>query len=181
MCGPTGIGVMYGKLKHLEVLNPIEFGGDMADMVYKDHFTFKDSPYKFETGTPLISEAIGLGAAAEFLNKIGMDFIEKKEHELLQYTLNKLKDVEGITIYNKTCETGILSFNIDGVHPHDAATFFDEAQICLRAGHHCAQLITKWLKCVGTLRASIYIYNTYEDIDKFVEVVKETVNFFKQF
>ena len=181
MCGPTGIGVMYGKLKHLEVLNPIEFGGDMADMVYKDHFTFKDSPYKFETGTPLISEAIGLGAAAEFLNEVGMDFIEKKEHELLQYTLNKLKDVEGLTIYNKTCETGILSFNIDGVHPHDAASIFDKNKVCIRAGHHCSQLITKWLNQISTLRASFYFYNDYKDCDLFVESVKEAIDFFGGF
>ena len=95
--------------------------------------------------------------------------------------LNHKEAPKIIEIYNKTSDVGIISFNIDGVHPHDAATFFDEANICLRAGHHCAQLITKWLKCVGTLRASLYIYNNYEDIDRFVEVVKQTVDFFKQF
>ena len=181
MCGPTGIGVLYGKLDLLEKLNPVEFGGDMADIVYKDSFTFKSSPYKFETGTPLISEAIGLGKAVEFLNEIGMDYIENREKELLQYTLNKLKEVEGLTIYNKSCETGILSFNIDGVHPHDAASIFDKNKVCIRAGHHCSQLITRWLNQISTLRASFYFYNDFSDCDKFVESVKEAIDFFGGF
>jgi cysteine desulfurase/selenocysteine lyase len=181
MCGPTGIGVLYGKLNLLESLNPVEFGGDMADIVYKDSFTFKSSPYKFETGTPLISEAIGLGKAVEFLDSIGMEYIEKHENELLKYTRKKLEDVEGITIYNKTCETGILSFNIDGVHPHDAASIFDKNNVCIRAGHHCAQLITKWLGQISTLRASFYFYNDFNDCDLFVESVKEAIEFFGGF
>ena len=181
MCGPTGIGVLYGKLNLLESLNPVEFGGDMADIVYKDSFTFKSSPYKFETGTPLISEAIGLGKSVEFLDSIGMEYIEKHENELLKYTRKKLEDVEGITIYNKTCETGILSFNIDGVHPHDAASIFDKNNVCIRAGHHCAQLITKWLGQISTLRASFYFYNDFNDCDLFVESVKEAIEFFGGF
>lgn len=181
MCGPTGIGVLYGKLNLLESSNPVEFGGDMADIVYKDSFTFKSSPYKFETGTPLISEAIGLGKAVEFLDSIGMEYIEKHENELLKYTRKKLEDVEGITIYNKTCETGILSFNIDGVHPHDAASIFDKNNVCIRAGHHCAQLITKWLGQISTLRASFYFYNDFNDCDLFVESVKEAIEFFGGF
>lgn len=181
MCGPTGIGVLYGKLSLLEKLTPVEFGGDMADIVEKDHFTYKSAPYKFETGTPLISEAIGLGTACDFLKMIGMENIEKREQELLKYTLDKLKNIKGLTIYNKSCETGILSFNIDGVHPHDAASIFDKNQVCIRAGHHCCQLITKWLKQISTLRASFYFYNDFNDCDKFVDSVKEAIDFFGNF
>ena len=179
--GPTGIGVFYGKKKILKELQPMDFGGDMNEEVDLFNVEIKDIPFRFETGTPPIAEAIGLGKALEFIKEIGLDNIQNHEKKLHAYALSKLNDIEGITIYNKTSDVGIISFNVNNVHPHDAATFFDEANICLRAGHHCAQLITKWLKCVGTLRASIYIYNTYEDIDKFVEVVKQTVDFFKQF
>lgn len=179
--GPTGIGVLYGKKKILKTLQPIDFGGDMNEEVDLYNVEIKDIPFRFETGTPPIAEAIGLGRALEFINEIGLENIHNYEKQLHNYAIDKLKNIEGITIYNKTSDVGIISFNIDGVHPHDAATFFDQASICLRAGHHCAQLITKWLKCVGTLRASFYIYNTYEDIDKFIEVIKQTVDFFKQF
>ena len=179
--GPTGIGVLYGKKKILKTLQPIDFGGDMNEEVDLFNVEIKDIPYRFETGTPPIAEAIGLGKALEYISELGLENIRKQEKELHKYAIEKLEKIEGITIYNKTSDVGIISFNIDGVHPHDAATFFDEANICLRAGHHCAQLITKWLKCVGTLRASLYIYNNYEDIDRFVEVVKQTVDFFKQF
>lgn len=179
--GPTGIGVFYGKKKILKTLQPIDFGGDMNEEVDLYNVEIKDIPFRFETGTPPIAEAIGLGKALEFITDLGLENIHKYERQLHTYAINKLNEIEGITIYNKTSDVGIISFNVNGVHPHDAATFFDEANICIRAGHHCAQLITKWLKCVGTLRASIYIYNTYEDIDKFVSVVKQTVDFFKQF
>ena len=179
--GPTGIGVLYGKKKILKELQPIDFGGDMNEEVDLYNVEIKDIPFRFETGTPPIAEAIGLGKALEFITELGLDNINKYEKQLHTYAINKLNEIEGITIYNKTSDVGIISFNIDGVHPHDAASFFDEASICIRAGHHCAQLITKWLQCVGTLRASLYIYNTYEDIDKFVEVVKQTIDFFKQF
>lgn len=179
--GPTGIGVLYGKKKILKQLQPIDFGGDMNEEVDLYNVEIKDIPFRFETGTPPIAEAIGLGKALEFITDLGLENIHKYERQLHTYAINKLNEIEGITIYNKTSDVGIISFNVNGVHPHDAATFFDEANICIRAGHHCAQLITKWLKCVGTLRVSIYIYNTYEDIDKFVSVVKQTVDFFKQF
>lgn len=179
--GPTGIGVLYGKKNILKQLQPIDFGGDMNEEVDLYNVEIKDIPYRFETGTPPIAEAIGLGKAIEFIQAIGLDNIHQYETKIHHYALNKLANINGVTIYNKTSDVGIISFNIDGVHPHDAASFFDEEMICLRAGHHCAQLITKWLKCVGTLRASFYIYNTYEDVDRFVDVVKKTVEFFKQF
>ena len=181
LCGPTGIGALYGKKELLEKMPPIEFGGDMADTVSKDMQTYKSAPYKFETGTPIIAEAIGLGAACEYLDQIGLDSIAKYEYMLKCEAIKKLKDIKGLNIYNESCETGIISFNIDGVHPHDAASVFDKNDVCIRAGHHCAQLITSWLNTIGTVRASFYFYNTLEDVEKFVESVKEACDFFNMF
>ena len=181
MCGPTGIGVLYGKKKILDVMNPIEFGGDMADEVFSDYATYKDSPYKFETGTPIIAEAIALADACLYLDSVGFDYIAKHEFELKEYALNQLKEVDGIEIYNPTCETGIITFNVTGVHPHDAASVFDKENVCIRAGHHCAQPITHFLNQIATVRASFYFYNDFSDADKFVSAVKETVEFFSQF
>ncbi|MBU1019643.1 MAG: SufS family cysteine desulfurase, partial [Firmicutes bacterium] len=166
MCGPTGIGVLFGKKALLKEMPPIEFGGDMNDNVNLFDASWKDAPYKFETGTPPISEAIGLGTAIDYVTSIGLDEIGEHEFKLKEYTVKKLKEIEDIIVYNETAETGIISFNINGVHPHDAVTFFDGDNICMRAGHHCAQLIIKWLDVVATLRISFYIYNTIEDCDK---------------
>lgn len=181
LCGPTGIGVLYGKKELLEKMPPIEFGGDMADTVSKDEQTYKSAPYKFETGTPIIASAIGLATACEYVESIGMDNICRYEHMLKEKALEGLKKIDGINIYNESCETGIISFNIDGVHPHDAASVFDKNDVCIRAGHHCAQLITNWLGTIGTVRASFYFYNTLEDVEKFVESVKEASEFFNMF
>lgn len=181
MLGPTGIGILYGKKSLLDKMDPEEYGGDMNNDVFHDNVIVKETPYKFEAGTPAIAEAIGLGAAIDLLEKIGFDNIRQHEKELHKYALEKLSSVSGITIYNKTADIGIINFNIDGVHPHDASTFFDQANIALRAGHHCAQLVTKWLKCNGTLRACLYIYNSKQDIDIFVKTVQEVVEFFRQF
>lgn len=180
MMGPTGVGVLYGKKKHLKKLSPLYYGGDMNEEVYLDKVDVKDIPSRFETGTPNIASVIGLGKAIDYLTEIGFENIHKHTLELYNYTMEKLKDVPGIEIYNKNPEVPIIAFNIKGIHPHDAATIFDEGKVCLRAGHHCAQLLTKWLKINGTLRGSFYIYNTKEDADKFVEKVKETVDFFKR-
>lgn len=180
MLGPTGVGVLYGKKKYLKKLSPLYYGGDMNEEVYLDKVDVKDIPSRFETGTPNIASVIGLGKAIDYLTEIGFENIHKHTLELYNYTMEKLKDVPGIEIYNKNPEIPIFAFNITGVHPHDAATIFDEGKVCLRAGHHCAQLLTKWLKINGTLRGSFYIYNTKEDADKFVEKVKETVDFFKR-
>lgn len=179
MLGPTGIGILYGKFDLLQSMPPIEFGGDMNDNVNKFDASWKDAPYKFETGTPPIAEAIGLGEAIKYLDEIGLDNIKTYEHELKEYTVQKLKEIDDIIIYNETAETGIISFNIEGVHPHDAITYFDGDNICMRAGHHCAQLVIKWLGVVATLRASFYLYNTYEECDKFVESCKLARDFFK--
>jgi cysteine desulfurase/selenocysteine lyase len=180
MLGPTGIGVLYGKKKLLNDMPPIEFGGDMNDNVNKFDASWKDTPYKFETGTPPIAEAIGLGAAIDYLEKVGLDNIGKHELELKNYTIEKMKQIDDIEIYNETSETGIISFNIKGVHPHDAITYFDGDNICMRAGHHCAQLVIKWLEVVATLRVSLYLYNTKQDCDTFVDTLKKARDFFKE-
>ena len=181
MLGPTGIGVLYGKKALLNALEPIEFGGDMADQVFLHEATWKDSPYRFETGTPMISGAIGLAAAVKYLKQIGMEAIEKHEQFLKQEAIHRLNQINGVTVYNKTAETGIITFNIDAVHPHDAASVFDQNNVCIRAGHHCAQLVTKFLGVMSTLRASFYIYNTIEDVERFVSSVEEAVQFFGNF
>ena len=181
LCGPTGIGVLYGKKELLEKMPPIEFGGDMADTVYKDEMTFKAAPYKFETGTPIIAGAIGLASACEYLESIGLDNIASHELWLKNLAVEGLKKIDGITVYNPTAETGIISFNIDGVHPHDAASVFDNDKVCIRAGHHCAQLITRHLGTIGTVRASFYMYNTEDDVHAFVKAVKDAKDFFGQF
>lgn len=180
MMGPTGVGVLYGKKEILNKLSPLEYGGDMNDEVNLDSVTVKEIPYRFETGTPAIAEVLGLASAIDFIEELGYVNIEKHCHELGEYARKKLEEVKGITVYNKTAEISIIAFNVNGVHPHDASTIFDEANVCLRAGHHCAQLITKWLGVVGTLRGSFYIYNSLEDVDIFVEKVKECVKFFSQ-
>ena len=181
MMGPTGVGVLYGKKEILKKLPPLFFGGDMNDEVNLYDVTVKEVPFRFETGTPAIAEVIGLGAAIDYIESIGFDAIHEHCKALYDYAMEKLNQIEGLVIYNKNPEVPILAFNIDGVHPHDAATIFDEAKICLRAGHHCAQLLTKWLECTGTLRGSFYIYNDYNDVDKFIEKVKESVEFFSRF
>jgi cysteine desulfurase/selenocysteine lyase len=181
ICGPTGIGVLYGKRHLLNQMSPIEFGGDMNVTVDKFDATWKEAPYRFEAGTPIIAGAIGLARAIEYISEIGFDSIHEHVSKLHDYALAKLKAVEGIEIYNETAETGIIAFNVLGVHPHDAASIFDQNKVCIRAGHHCAQLITKWLKQIATLRATFYIYNDEKDADLFVESVKEAVRFFGAF
>lgn len=178
MCGPTGIGVLYGKSSLFAGMPPVEFGGDMADDVNLYDMTFKEAPYRFETGTPIIADAIGLGKAVEYISGIGLEEIGKYEYFLKEKALEGLRKIPNIIIYNETAETGIISFNIKGVHPHDAASVFDNNDVCIRAGHHCAQHITKWLKTTGTVRASFYFYNTLEDVEKFVQSVKEAEEFF---
>ena len=181
LCGPTGIGVLYGKKHLLEKMPPIEFGGDMADTVLLDSQTYKAAPYKFETGTPIIAGAIGLAQACKYLESIGFENIINQEKKLRLKAIEELKKIDGVIIYNESCETGVISFNLEGIHPHDAASVFDNNDVCIRAGHHCAQLITKKLGTIGTIRASFYFYNREEDIDKFIKAVKEAKDFFGQF
>lgn len=180
MLGPTGLGVLYGKYKELNSLNPIEFGGDMNDNVELYDSTFKEAPYKFEAGTPKIAEVIAFKEAIKYLEKQDLNKIYEHDYELTQYAINKLKAIDGVEVYATESSCGIVSFNIKGIHPHDASTIFDEKGIALRAGHHCAQLITKWLGVTGTLRASIYLYNDYSDIDKLIEATTVACEYFKE-
>lgn len=178
ICGPTGIGVLYGKKELLNNMEPIEFGGEMIDFVDLQESTWKELPWKFEAGTPIIGNAIGLGAAIDFLEEIGLDNIEKHEHELAQYALERLSEVDGVTIYGPKHRAGLVTFNIEDVHPHDVATVLDVEGIAVRAGHHCAQPLMKWLKASSTARASFYLYNTKEEIDTFVESLIKTKEYF---
>ncbi|MEK5196813.1 cysteine desulfurase SufS [Bacillus sp. FSL M7-0884] len=178
MCGPTGIGVLYGKKELLNNMEPIEFGGEMIDFVDLQESTWKELPWKFEAGTPIIGNAIGLGAAIDFLEEIGLHNIEKHEHELAQYALERLSEVDGVKIYGPKHRAGLVTFNIEDVHPHDVATVLDVEGIAVRAGHHCAQPLMKWLKASSTARASFYLYNTKEEIDTFVESLIKTKEYF---
>ncbi|KAF0817280.1 Cysteine desulfurase SufS [Bacillus sp. ZZV12-4809] len=181
MCGPTGIGVLYGKKKHLEKMEPVEFGGEMIDFVGLYESTWKELPWKFEGGTPIIAGAIGIGAAIDFLEQIGLNEIEAYEHKLAAYAMEKMSAIEGMTIYGPkeaSKRAGLVTFNIDDVHPHDVATVLDAEGIAVRAGHHCAQPLMKWLKVSATARASFYLYNTEEDIDKLVSGLVKTKEYF---
>lgn len=181
MAGPTGIGVLYGKKELLENMEPVEFGGEMIDFVGLYESTWKELPWKFEGGTPIIAGAIGLGAAIDFLEEVGLDQIEQHEHKLAAYAMEKMSTVDGITIYGpKEAENraGVITFNLNDVHPHDVATVLDADGIAVRAGHHCAQPLMKWLHVSATARASFYLYNTEEDIDKFVSSLIKTKEYF---
>jgi len=181
MCAPTGIGVLYGKQELLEKTKPIEFGGEMIDFVDLYDSTWKELPWKFEGGTPNIAGAIGLGAAIDYLTNIGMERIRQHEHELVAYALSEMEKIEGLQIYGpkdpeKRC--GLITFNLDGVHPHDLATVLDMRGIAIRAGHHCAQPLMKWLKVSATARASFYLYNNKEDIDALIEGLHAAKEYF---
>ncbi|WP_088104008.1 cysteine desulfurase [Halalkalibacter urbisdiaboli] len=178
MVGPTGIGALYGKKELLNKMEPIEFGGEMIDFVGLQDSTWKELPWKFEGGTPIIAGAIGLGAAIDFLTEIGLDEIEKHEHEMAAYALERLSDIDGITIYGPQKRAGVVTFNIDDVHPHDVATVLDAEGIAVRAGHHCAQPLMKWLNATATARASFYLYNTKEDVDALVAGLVKTKEYF---
>ncbi|KZM57872.1 cysteine desulfurase [Geobacillus sp. Manikaran-105] len=178
MCGPTGIGVLYGKKKWLEQMEPVEFGGEMIDFVELYDSTWKELPWKFEGGTPIIAGAIGLGAAIDFLEQVGLDAIAAHEHELAQYALERMADIEGVTVYGPKERAGLVTFNIDGVHPHDVATVLDAEGIAIRAGHHCAQPLMKWLGVTATARASFYLYNTKEEIDAFIAALQKAKEYF---
>jgi cysteine desulfurase/selenocysteine lyase len=180
MLGPTGIGVLYGKRKLLQEMEPVEFGGDMIDFVSNYDATWADLPTKFEAGTPLIAQAIGLGEAIKYLENLGFDAIHEHEKQLTEYAYEQMSTVDGIEIYGppKDRRAGVITFNIKDIHPHDVATAVDTEGVAVRAGHHCAQPLMKWLNQSSTARASFYIYNTTEDIDQLVEALKQTKEFF---
>ncbi|MFM0589652.1 cysteine desulfurase [Streptococcus suis] len=181
MLGPTGIGVLYGKEELLNLMSPVEFGGEMIDFVYEQSATWKELPWKFEAGTPNIAGAIGLGAAIDYLTEIGMDAIQAHEAELVDYVFPKLQAISGLTIYGSqdlSKRTGVIAFNLDDLHPHDVATALDYEGVAVRAGHHCAQPLLRYLQVPATVRASFYIYNTKADCDKLVEAIIKTKEFF---
>lgn len=178
MLGPTGIGVLYGRSELLDDMEPIEYGGDMIDFVDLRTSTWTDLPVKFEAGTPMIAEAIGLAAAIDYIEDIGPEAILEYEQKLVNYALESMNAVEGIEIYGPKSRAGLITFNLEDVHPHDLATALDSEGIAVRAGHHCAQPLMKWLGVSSTARASFYIYNTTEEIDSFIESLKRTKEFF---
>lgn len=181
MLGPTGIGVLYGKRSILEKTEPAEFGGEMPAMVGTHESTWQELPWKFEAGTPNIAGAIGLAAAIEYLENIGMREIMEHEQELVDYILPKLLEVEGLTIFgpkDPALRTGVIAFNLDDLHPHDVATAMDMEGVAVRAGHHCAQPLLSYIGVNATARASFYLYNTKEDADRFLEAIKATKEFF---
>lgn len=181
MLGPTGIGVLYGKEELLEQMSPVEFGGEMIDFVYEQEATWKELPWKFEAGTPNIAGAIGLAVAIDYLDKIGMETVHQYEQELIAYVFPKLQAVEGLTIYGSedlTQRSGVISFNLAGLHPHDVATALDYEGVAVRDGHHCAQPLLSYLGVAATVRASFYLYNTKADCDKLVEALQKTKEFF---
>ena len=180
MLGPNGIGVLYGKRQLLQSMDPVEFGGDMIDFVSKYDATWADLPTKFEAGTPLIAQAIGLAEAVRYIGNIGFETIHQHEKELTEYAYDQMHSIEGLDIYGppKERRAGVITFNLADIHPHDVATAVDTEGVAVRAGHHCAQPLMKWLNVSSTARASFYIYNTKEDVDQLVQALKQTKEFF---
>lgn len=181
MLGPMGIGVLYGKKELLEKMPPFMMGGDMIEYVYEQEATFAPLPYKFEAGTQNVEGAVGLKAAIEYLEKVGIDKIEAHEKILTEYALDKMLRLPYINIQGPkdlNMRGGIISFTIDNIHPHDIATILDSYGIAIRAGHHCAQPLMRYLGIPATSRVSFYIYNTKEDIDQFIEGIKNVRKWF---
>jgi cysteine desulfurase/selenocysteine lyase len=178
MMGPTGIGVLYGKRKVLEKMEPVQFGGEMIETVELYESTWNEIPYRFEGGTPIIAGAVGLAAAIDYLNQIGMQRVQQLDHEITEYALAKLSKVDDVTIYGPKIRGGLVTFNLAGVHPHDVATVLDTEGIAVRAGHHCAQPLMRWLDVIATARASFYIYNTEHEVDLLVSALEKAKEFF---
>ncbi|MBD2017848.1 SufS family cysteine desulfurase [Microcoleus sp. FACHB-53] len=184
MCAPTGIGFLYGKLGLLEAMPPFMGGGEMISEVYLDHSTYAELPHKFEAGTPAIGEAIALGAAVDYLMGIGMGKIHAYEEELTAYLFEKLRGIPDIKVYgpqptaNGKGRAALASFTVPGLDSSDVSTMLDQEAIAIRSGHHCTQPLHRILGVAGTARASLYFYNTREDIDAFIKALKETMDFF---
>ena len=182
MLGPTGVGVLWAKKEILEKMQPFLGGGDMIREVHKYETTWNDLPYKFEAGTPNIADVIGFATAIEYLEKIGMENIRNHEVELTKYALEKMTKIKGITLYGtKDMEMrgGVISFNFNDVHPHDVATIIDKEGVAIRSGHHCAQVLMEKLNVAATNRASFYIYNTKEEVDKLISSLEKVAKVFK--
>ncbi len=182
MLGPTGIGILWVRKSVLETMSPFHGGGDMIREVHKYETTWNDLPYKFEAGTPNIADVVGFGAAIDYLSNIGMDSIRQHEIELTKYALEKFSQVKGLHVYGTpdiSKRGGVISFNFADVHPHDVAQIIDEEGIAIRSGHHCAQVLMEKLNVAATSRASFYIYNTKEEVDKLVDSLNKVARIFK--
>ncbi|WP_054852168.1 aminotransferase class V-fold PLP-dependent enzyme [Olleya sp. ITB9] len=174
ICGPTGVGMLYGKEEWLNKMEPYQGGGEMIDQVTFEKTTYAGLPHKFEAGTPNICGGIAFGAALDYMNAVGFDNIAEYEHELLDYGTKQLQDIEGLKIYGTSKnKTSVISFNLEGIHPYDVGTLLDKMGIAVRTGHHCAQPIMDYFKIPGTVRASFAFYNTKEEIDALVQGVKK--------
>jgi cysteine desulfurase / selenocysteine lyase len=182
MLGPTGVGILYVKKEILECMPPFITGGDMIKEVHKESTVFNDLPYRFEGGTPNIADVIGFNAAIEYLKNIGMENVREHEKELMKYLYNNIKDIKDIKIYGPPDiddRGGLVSFNLDGIHPHDCATILNDFGVAIRSGHHCAQVLMEKLDIIASSRASVYIYNTKEEIDIFVDALNHVRRIFK--
>ena len=180
LCGPTGVGMPCGKLELLKSLPPYQGGGEMISTVTFEKTTYADLPHKFEAGTPNIAGGIAFGAALDYMNSIGFDNIAEYENELLNYATNALKKIEGIKIYGEVKnKTAVISFNIVGIHPYDIGSILDQLGIAVRTGHHCAQPIMDFFVIPGTVRASFSFYNTFVEIDRFIEAVNKAATMLK--
>ena len=180
MMGPTGVGVLYGKKDILKEMDPFLGGGEMIKEVSMDAVSFNELPWKFEAGTPNIAQVIGLGSAIDYINKIGLDVINRRGELLKEYALEKISKIEGITIYGHAQKRGpVVSFNIEGVHPHDLAQLLDQQNICIRVGHHCAQPLLTKFGITSSARASFYVYNITEEIDILIQGIEKAVSILK--
>ena len=180
MLGPTGVGVLYGKPELLEKMEPFLTGGEMIQTVTLEKSTWNDVPWKFEAGTPNIAQAIGLGSAVNYLSEIGMDTIHDHEMAITKYALEKLNEIEELTIFGNPPERGgVVTFNVQNIHPHDLAQLLDRDNVAIRAGHHCAQPIMEKLDVTATARASFYLYNDLDDVDRLVAAVKKSMDFLR--
>lgn len=184
MLAPLGIGVLYGKREILNKMTPFLMGGDMIEYVYEQDTTFAPLPNKFEAGTQNVEGVIGLGAAIDYIENLGYDKIQEIEHEVISYARQELSKLDYLTLYTTTNEknhSSVISFNIKGVHPHDVASILDSEGVCVRSGNHCAQPLMRFLGVDSTCRASFYIYNTKDDVDKLVKALDKAYNMFKNY
>ena len=180
MCGPTGIGVLWGKAELLEEMPPYEGGGEMIEVVERDRSTYKSTPHKFEAGTPNIAGTIGLGAAIDFLNDVGLDRLVHHEREIIAYALERTRDIPGFHGFGPASDrAAVLSFELSELHPHDLAQFLDSRGIAVRAGHHCNQPLMRSLGVNATTRASFYLYNDKDDVDALCEALSDSLDFFE--
>jgi len=181
MLGPTGAGILYGRRELLEAMDPFMSGGDMIKTVRLEGTTYHDLPWKFEAGTQAIAEVIGLGAAIDYLSELGMEAVRSHEREISEYAYEALSEIEGLTVYGPppSRRAGVISFAVEGIHPHDLATIADRDQVCLRAGHHCAMPLMTRLGVAATARASFYIYSQKDEVDRLVGSIKEAQRIFK--